>query len=115
MGYTHYWWRAKNFPQKAWDPFIKEVKPMLERADCLTDLKFCHDQILFNGVAEKSQVFVFPKTYESWFPEQEPDENGRWFDFCKTSRLPYDKYVAKTLASANEWFGDLIVIKSDPL
>ena len=115
MGYTHYWWRAKNFPQKAWDPFIKEVKPMLEKADCLTDLKFDHDEIYFNNDPRSGQTFVLPKTYESWFPEQEPDENGRWFNCCKTRRFPYDKYVVKTLICAQEWFGDLIVIESDPL
>ena len=58
------------------------------------------------------ETFNFPVHLEpgSW---QEPDENGRWFDFCKTAYKPYDWAVTAFLVIAKHYLGDKILVSSD--
>ena len=47
---------------------------------------------------------------ESW---QKPDEQGRYFNFCKTAYKPYDLAVTVALVIAKHYLGDAIEVSSD--
>ena len=57
------------------------------------------------------ETFLFSQTFEplAW---QVP-EDGRYFEFCKTARRPYDLAVTACLVIAKHHFRDLIRVTSD--
>jgi len=72
---------------------------------------FTSDLISFNGDAVGGmyhETFYFEREFEpeSW---QTPDENGRYFSFCKTARKPYDLLVTAVLIRVKHHFPEIIV------
>ena len=69
-------------------------------------------EVAFNGDAEASEgdgggldheTFYMPRVLEPQ-PWQQPDEQGRYFDFCKTARKPYDLAVVAALLAFQHHF-----------
>jgi len=52
------------------------------------------------------ETFYLPRVYEpqDW---QRPDERGRYFDFCKTARKPYDLAVTASLIALQHHFPEV--------
>lgn len=59
-----------------------------------------------------NETFAFPRTYvpKEW---EKPDENGLYFDCCKTRFKPYDVAVTAFLIVAKHHLGSQIIVKSD--
>ena len=122
MGYTHYWRKEKKLDEVKWAGFVADVKEVYEQAG--DAIAFEYDQLLrpphaderfvrFNGVEEAGhETFYFERLMvpAKW---QTPDEQGRWFAFCKTAEKPYDDYVVQVLKLAKQHFGDAIELSSD--
>ena len=58
------------------------------------------------------ESFVIERAFEP-YKGQEPDQDGRWFAFCKTNYRPYDLCVQFCLIALKEHFGGAVVIRSD--
>lgn len=58
------------------------------------------------------ETFDFPRVIEP-MPWAVEDENGLWFEFCKTGRRPYDLVVTSFLVIAKHHLGDRIKVQSD--
>jgi len=116
MGYTHYWRRPAILPLKEWRNWTKELKPLMEEeGKILADVFIGEDEVYFNGAQAygQAQTFRIARSYSPFYEEQKPDDEGKWFECCKTRKLPYDPYVVKALVLAEKHFGDLIKWWSD--
>jgi len=109
MGFTQYWECKRGLDTEKFKAYVKDVKKVLEGVDII-----CHendmpetpptikdDLIRFNGKGEDG--------HETFMITPEPSD----FEFCKTARKPYDKYVVACLILAKFHFGDAIEISSD--
>jgi hypothetical protein len=117
MGYTHYL-KAKpgKVPQEEWDPFIADVRVVLDNADCplttyeLTDDGGYEDQDGFK--ADDTEVHFNGKDDDAcetcYVPRVLKD-----FSFCKTRQNPYDMYVLAVYMLASIHFGDRVTVRSD--
>mgnify|MGYP003142301774 CR=1 FL=1 len=113
MGYSHYWRRPAILPLTEWLKWAEELKPLMEEeGKVLADVFIGEDEVYFNG-AQPCETFYISRSFLPSYQEQEPDEDGKWFDCCKTRELPYDSYVVKALVLAEKYFGDLITVSSD--
>jgi len=120
MGYTHYFKQIPELPENKWNPFIEEVRTTLKDA---TNIQFDFNVnsppqidseiVRFNGIGNQGhETFFFPRLWEaqSW---ETLDDNGRYFNFCKTAQKPYDIHVVKILMLVEKHFGDDVEIDSD--
>ena len=124
MGYTHYWYKKPELPQDKWDAFAKDVKNFTEEGFCSGILCFEYDSptvepkvgknfVRFNGVnINGGETFFFDRKQVKGVWSQ-MDEDGLYFNSCKTNRRAYDKYVVEVLKLARQHFGDDIKLSSD--
>ena len=136
MGYTHYWRRPKELPVEKWAAFITDVQAVLENLpehsesaggyhseDPLIiagghaegDPEINEERIWTNGGGPGDlghETCGIPRVYEPMEYET-PDELGRYSDFCKTARKPYDLFVCSILALFKHHFGDDVRVGSD--
>jgi len=128
MGYTHYWTCDKKLPN--WDLFIIKVQPILDEGFKKGIICFESDQpnhrpeaskrcIMFNGIGSDGHetFYMSPDGFSSLIkPDTDSPFNGSKairFNFCKTARKGYDKYVIGILMMAEIHFGGRIDISSD--
>jgi len=136
MGYTHYWFRKKDLSE-GWTEFVEDVKRVYKNLPKYSEtaggyykdraIKICggygegdpvfdENEIWFNGDKEREldhETFHFPRVYNPPPYWSEPDEDGYYFDCCKTARKPYDLLVCAVLILAKIHFKDRIRIRSD--
>lgn len=101
---------------------------------------FNEDEVWFNGDAERGldhetfwlvrDIDIEIKSYLEYYKERygvrsieearemglyfpKPDEDGYYFNFCKTARKPYDFFVCAVLILAKIHFGDRIKVSTD--
>jgi hypothetical protein len=122
MGYTHYYYTPKEFDEKIWKLFIRDVKKLAKAlpdtvkiaGGCGTgEPEYSKDVIVFNGAGENSfETFCIDrKANVEGFVQEDP--KGRIFNCCKTAQRPYDLFVMLTLISLKRWFGKEVMICSD--
>lgn len=122
MGYTHYWRKKENLPQDKWNSFIDDVGELMhdapsilcEESDMPNSFAMCNGNFIkFNGRGEDGhETFYFEREQEPHWRDA-ADENGMYFNFCKTARKHYDIYVVAVLELAKAHFGDDIIVSSD--
>lgn len=84
-------------------------------------MEITNDEILFNGLGELGhETFLLERKTQTEFTRHdgskytnEPRENGKYFNFCKTARKPYDLAVCAILIIAKQHLNDHIIIHSD--
>lgn len=120
MGYTHYFYTKPELDKKQFKAFAKDVKALIAKAN--VPLAFEHNEtdkspeitdevVRFNGHGEDGHE-TFMLTRET--PVASYMENKKEaFEFCKTARKPYDKYVTACLLLAKKHFGNDIRLSSD--
>lgn len=107
MGYTHYW-KAKKFTAEdkaGWKKALLIIKKILECHAALIQFESDDkrkpvaslEQIRFNGIEDDG--------YETFLLNAEPTD----FEFCKTSRKPYDLAVCEVLLVLNSLMPSLEV------
>jgi len=119
MGYTHYFEQIEELPKEKWNSFIKEVKTTLDNGQ--TIIKFDYnsnkppqideEEVRFNGVGDNGHETFYLSRVQ--FPRYNRTDKSKYFNFCKTARKPYDKYVVKILILMEKYFGDDVEISSD--
>jgi hypothetical protein len=109
MGYTVFWSQKRNFTTSEWGLIresainmfnrLKQVKggsgtgrPIIDNSD-----------IIFNGDATKEE------DHETFHLQK----NGSGFQFCKTARKPYDRYVKAVLVVANFYAPGALKVSCD--
>ena len=118
MGYTHYWRKERELPQDKWNEFIKDVNDVFFKADDNICQEYdepnmpplaTDNVVRFNGVDDNGhETFWFDRT-----ESRPPGRDGLCFNFCKTARKPYDRYVVDCLKLAKKHFGKAVVLSSD--
>jgi hypothetical protein len=119
MGYTHYFDTNEKITKEKWDNFTSAVKKLVD--GCTLIQKEYNDskkpvvnskEVRFNGIGEDGHE-TFYITRISKIPDWQSDRGGKVFNFCKTARKPYDRYVVATLLLAHLYLADEIEIGSD--
>ena len=123
MGYTHYFRQKEELDAVKWSKFTKDVNKLLkltpicslkEESDSPNPPIVNNKVVRFNGLANNGhETFLIDRKYELAYSNEQPDEDGYWFNFCKTARKPYDIYVVAVLELAKKHFGDDIKLGSD--
>lgn len=123
MGYTHYFSQKEELDTVKWSKFTKDVNSLLkltpicslrEESDSSNPPIVNNEVVRFNGLANNGhETFWLDRKYKLSYLNEQPDENGYWFNFCKTARKPYDIYVVAVLELAKKHFGDDIRLGSD--
>ncbi len=142
MGYTHYYYVPKQFNSDLFAKVVTDFKKILpeilnvkvnENAISLTsysendDIKIkivdghgkvdskpeiTNDIICFNGSTKNShETFILERKRKS--SEYDQEDKGKFFEFCKTARKPYDLAVCAVLIIAKNHFNDNILVRSD--
>ena len=128
MGYTHYWRRPPQLDKamfKLWSEDVAKIVAAVEPGGLAgergiglsggTDHEPAQitDKIVYlNGVGEAAhEPFAVEQTFTPDY--HRPDQWGRYFDFCKTARKPYDLIVAAALIRMKVRFKDTVQIASD--
>jgi len=119
MGYTHYFQQIEELPKDKWNKFTEEVKTILD--DGQTIIKFDYnsnkppqideEEVRFNGVGDNGHETFYLSRVQ--FPRYNRTDKSKYFNFCKTARKPYDRYVVKVLILMEKYFGDDVEIDSD--
>ena len=123
MGYTHYFTQTRDFTDNEWQEIKSFSALLLQRGssnliiDCKYDQKFkINDkEILFNGIKNDGhETFILDKL-KCKFPDYytAEDKKAGVFNFCKTARKDYDKYVVAILCGVNVLAPGVLTIKSD--
>ena len=124
MGYTNYWRAPRVLEKQAFIAFADDCRKICESlpvglagASGEGKPEFGQDEICFNGISpnddhepfiiNRKLVIIDPKHFCS-----QPDENGLYFDFCKTERKPYDLCVKCCLVLLKAYFPQ-VKISSD--
>lgn len=125
MGYTHYYYQKPKLAQKKFNEFSEVVVRLLSSDDAKNilvsemdredkpNLMVDNQAVKFNGIGVNShESFWFLRQTE--MPDyQKSKGRNKVFNFCKTARKPYDKYVVACLIIAKSIFGKDIEISSD--
>lgn len=120
MGYTHYWYQHPELDAQIFHKAARDCRKVCETleiplgdADGLDEPVFGDDFIALNGAGDDGyESFDVERLYgEGSF--NDPDELGRYFDFCKTERRPYDLAVQCCLIVLAHYFGDQFKVTSD--
>jgi hypothetical protein len=121
MGYTHYWMVDRGADRgrliEAGREMAKVVRassvPLADgtgEGGTEPEIDLAAGTVWFNGVDDDSYEFFY------WPPDlSRPDSSNpsRTFDFCKTSRMPYDHVVVACLLVAQRVLDQQIEIRSD--
>lgn len=122
MGYTHYWKTnvktQKEFPsifEDSWQSYKRDVDTLFvitksESEQYIRDLEISDEGIFFNGGHETFHLEKYPQL-ESYILT--PKDKDWSFNFCKTNRKPYDKWVTACLILAIINMGIFMKISSD--
>lgn len=122
MGYTHYWKAnlnsQKKYPsiyEESWQSYKKDVETLFkitkrESEQYIRDLEISDERIYFNGGHETFHLEKYPQRDSFTF---EPKYEDWSFNFCKTNRKPYDKWVTACLILAFSNMGLFMKISSD--
>ena len=129
MGYTHYWYKKEELPQAQWNQFTDRLSGLFANSlvTCLESdaenlpPEINADEVRFNGKGvDGHETFRFTRVvsssdfdYSARQIELTNDEEGRFFDCCKTAQKHYDYYVVRVLALAEDIFGSDVDVKSD--
>lgn len=123
MGYTHYWYRVPELPEREWRSFLKDAIAILGRSGARLVKEYNEpgqppmvtpDLICFNGVGEEGhETFYFPRIEDKREIVSDKKHKGFAFAFCKTAQKPYDAAVCAVLLAAKRAFGQMITISSD--
>lgn len=124
MGYTHYWYKKEELPQAQWNQFTARLSGLFANSlvTCLESdaenqpPEINADEVRFNGKgADGHETFRFTRvvTGITEWTVMSNDEEGRFFDCCKTAQKHYDYYVVRVLALAEDIFGSDVDVKSD--
>ena len=111
MGYTHYWSTKKRPTKKQWDAIKREVGKLFATKEAFKTIRYegnrntapiLNDEFIrFNGRGENAhETFLFTRDITK-------------FEFCKTARKPYDKFVCGVLIVACHFAPDCFDISSD--
>ena len=128
MGYTHYWYRPKELDAKRFELWRRDVFKLSARlpersasaggyyADkpVRVEITDTADLVEFNGAPYEElghELFFMPRVLGPDDARQQ-DENGLYFQFCKTARKPYDLLVVAALVALHAYFPE-ITIASD--
>jgi hypothetical protein len=120
MGYTHYLRRRRALPERAFAAAAADCKrvceasgvPLQFEADDPIPAVFTSELIRFNGVGEDGhETFYVGRDFD---PEpHQTAERGKYFDFCKTARKPYDLAVCSSLIVLSHHLKKNVAISSD--
>ena len=110
MGYTHYWRQLRDFTDTEWNELARLTRLITEGwpARNLTatldpaEFNIDNEEIRFNGIGEDGhETFILTKKKRAKmdYEEQEAYDRQGAFEFCKTARKPYDKYVVAVLCA----------------
>jgi hypothetical protein len=123
MGHTHYFYRKAELDKKDFSRYVGLIKKMVDTPEAQKILAEEYDEpnkpalvsddlIKFNGKDDDGhETFYFPRVLSSQY--HATTKNGLTFDFCKTARKPYDKYVVAALIIAKVAFGKHVKFSSD--
>jgi hypothetical protein len=109
MGYTNYWTQNRAFTTQEWGDIRAACIPMFNR---LKQVKggsgegrpiIDNSDIIFNGDASKEEEH---ETFQLM-------KAGNGFNFCKTARKPYDRYVKAVLVVANYYAPGALEVSCD--
>lgn len=138
MGYTHYWYRTPNLDPARFRLWARDVRWLHDQLPEFTtsaggyyqdrrlsihgpdgrgEAVINHTLVAFNGRnGGRSELddlahetFYVPRKL-SPSPHHTTDEQGRYFEFCKTSRKPYDLLVTAALVALKHHFPDQNVL-----
>ena len=121
MGYTHYFYRKAELDNQNFSRYAELVGKLVDTPEAKEILAEEYDEtstpaivtldlIQFNGKDDEGhETFYFPRVMKHY----EYSENGLVFEFCKTARKPYDKYVVASLIFAKVIFGKDVRFSSD--
>ena len=122
MGYTHYWRRPQDLDMEKFKAAVEDCKVVCDKLsiplgdwDGKGEPVFTYTEIALNGKGDDDscETFHVPQHIES-SQYQEPNEQGRYIDFCKTNYRPYDIVVQCCLLVFQHHFpDDEFVISSD--
>lgn len=137
MGYSHYIRRPRELDRERFMSFKEDVRKLYhnlpEHSSSAgayymgepleirgTDGKgqpiISVDGICFNGDADNNmdcETFNIPRVIRKVDEFSQVDDKGLHFDFCKTSRKPYDLLVCATLMALKHHFGGKVKVSSD--
>lgn len=109
MGYTVYFSQKRPFTTSEWGNIRAAVIPMFHRLKQIKGAagvgrpEIGNERIVFNGDGSKGE------DHESFILER--DGNG--FNFCKTARKPYDRFVKAVLIVANYYAPGVLEVTCD--
>ncbi|MEM7625887.1 MAG: hypothetical protein AAF333_09675 [Planctomycetota bacterium] len=138
MGYTHYWYRVPNLDPARFRVWVRDVRWLHDQLPEFTTTAGGHFKdrrlsihgpdgrgkpvlnstlIAFNGRnGGKSslndldhETFYVPRRLKP-MPHHTADDCGRYFEFCKTARKPYDLLVTAALIALKHHFPDVNVV-----
>lgn len=141
MGFTHYFYRVKELPKETFTLWVEDVTKILNNLpehsssaggyykDFPLTIRGAKGTgkptinrylVSLNGDANSKdegdsdlahETFYVPRLYqpESW----QTTENGKYFQFCKTARKPYDLAVVACLIRFAYRFGKDVDVSSD--
>ena len=123
MGYTHYWRREKELNKDKFKAASADCKKIADWLKAPIQFEWNNPEppvfddtiIRFNGIEDDGhETFLVTQDYKHPFlKSNQPDEDGRYFTFCKTARKPYDTAVTACLIILKHHFGDDIKVSSD--
>lgn len=124
MGYTHYWRRPQSLDPVKFEQFATDCKAIFKEARDL-NIKLANGmgdlgrgpkalawEVSFNGEQPNDYETVLIKQQTEIRKWDDPDENGNFFEFCKTGRRPYDPIVTAVLIALKHHFPE-VEISSD--
>lgn len=109
MGYTINFEQSRPFTMQEWSDIRAACIPMFNRlkqikgGDGTGRPEIGNDRIIFNGDASKGE------NHETMCLERQ----GGGFQFCKTARKPYDRYVKAVLVVANYYAPGALTVSCD--
>lgn len=126
MGYTHYVYRRNvEICKPVYRLILKDFKKLIEESglDILLagplgegPIEIGEEELGFNGKDNEfdhsHETFRFDRILDKGYP-LEPQEDGTYFDCCKTARKPYDLFVTAFLVIAKHYMGTDLIVRSD--
>lgn len=118
MGYTHYYRTTPNIPSDKWAKLTTAVNKVLADQTILRqefnmdEPPMVNDEVIrFNGIGEDGHETFYLAKNDT--PAEWSENQNEVFNFCKTARKPYDKYVTAVLFLAKIHLTDDIRLGSD--
>lgn len=115
MGWTHYWNRPTELPERIFSDAVKDIHSLVKACsvevcgfDGSGEPIFESEHVVFNGATpEHCEPFEVSRI--------EFDRRGRTttFSYCKTNQKPYDLLVQAALIVFNHYFESAFLVTSD--